>query len=146
LAGALSLIVAAATFLFSFGLERKRRLTQDVTNWQRVVVYQSIAKGKTEFEEIKGAYLQEAQTVAGLELAKEQIQDPALRLVLMSLIESKLISVAEGDRYVLNIVSDLENAYREFALQELKRRRAATQLLGTGPARQIQTPHRWDCG
>jgi hypothetical protein len=127
-AGALSLIVAAATLYFSYRSERTRKLREEVTNWQRVVVYRTIAKGKTDFEEIKQAYLGEAQQLAGLELGKEQIQDNALMLVLMSLLESKLISLAAENRYLLTVASEGENQWREIFGQEAIYRQKAIEL------------------
>jgi hypothetical protein len=113
-AAAISMVVGASTFVITM-IDRARRERRDeLLKWQRMVVYSLVQQGYTEFDDIKVQYITAAQQITGVDVPKKEIQDAALRLVLLSLLEGKLLSLTVDQRYVLNVV-DLDEQKKQTA-------------------------------
>ena len=130
LATGLSLVVTALTLIFAFWEHHVREKQRQLLNWQKVVVYKIIEDGHNVFDDIKINYIAETQQFLEFDIPKEEIQDGALKLVLMSLLETKLISISLDDQYVLNKVSLQENDFKELAAGEMRKRMNQPRLLG----------------
>ena len=117
-ASALSLLVATATFVANAIERTGRERREEVLRWQKTIVYSIIQDGITDFTEIKLRYLAAAQQVSDLRVPKAEIQDGALKLVLMQLLEAKLISITAEHSYLLNVVES------EFAVHSTKQMEA----------------------
>ena len=92
-AGALSLVISTATFVFNVVDRVIKERRDELLKWQRAIVYSIIQDGAITFEDIKLRYLAAAQQISDIKVPKKEIQDSALKLVLLSLVEGKLVSV-----------------------------------------------------
>jgi hypothetical protein len=131
LATALTLIVATVTFVLALSEHRKREQEKRVQNWQRVVVYKIINDGVADFDQIKIRYVTEAQQISTFKLPKEEIQDDALQLALMTLISDHLISKsADADSaYLVNAASQHENQIKSLAMGQIQRQMSQNRIL-----------------
>ena len=129
LATSLTLIVAAITFVYTVLERNARERRQEIQDWQQVVVYGLIEQGHTTFDAIKTRYVVEAQQFPNGKIPKKDIQDGALKRLLLSMIEARLISVAEDGRYVVNRVSLSENRIREALGNEIIMRNMVNVVL-----------------
>jgi hypothetical protein len=129
LATALSLVVATLAFLLSVIDRNSRERSADVLKWQRVVVYQLIESGNTAFSDIKVHYLAAAQQLTNVRLPKREIQDGALQLILLSLMEARLVSKTDQGTFAVNVVSTQENMVRDAALIEFEKRALVTRAM-----------------
>lgn len=99
LATAVSLLVAAATFI-STQVDRVRKSRQErVLRWQRVVIYNLIADGYSEFNQIRDSYVVRAQQFSE-EIPKSDLQDSILMLIIMQLIADSLVKMTVENTYV----------------------------------------------
>lgn len=76
--------------------------------WQRVIVYDIIAKGyrKTErrglsFDEIQSKYREEAKSVQGIDISRDQLQPLELRRILLELSMQGTIYQTQQETYVI---------------------------------------------
>lgn len=123
-----SVVIAAITFVFSLLERNAREKRKEIADWQRLAVYESIRAGSTTFETIKLNYVVAAQQYPGIDIPKKDIQDGALRLALLSLIEAKLISLSVDGRYLLNVVSTDEEEYKKVLIKNLTYRENMAQM------------------
>jgi hypothetical protein len=81
--------------------------SQKVQDWQRVVVYNILDakmnrdRGALAIDEIRNEYVSQAATVNGLDLKKEELQDLALRRILLDLMSSGLVYETGKGKYVV---------------------------------------------
>lgn len=127
IATSLSLIVASLTLIFTFIERSSRERRREISDWQRIVVYETIAEGASTFSEIKTSYVVAAQQYA--RLPKTDIQDSSLRLALMSLAEARLISVTDHKTYVANRVLINENLLKEMTYIDFVKKSRIHQVL-----------------
>ena len=130
LATALTLIVAAVTFILAVIEHRQREREKRTQNWQKVVVYKIIEDGASDFDQIKVLYVTAAQQLLHFKLAKEEIQDDALRLALMTLVQEHLISKSsDTGGYLINAVSTKENELKEAMFAQFHKKMAENALI-----------------
>ena len=99
IAGAVSLLVATATF-FIVQIGRSQRARQEqLQQWQKVVLFRLIAGGEGDFNRLRLSYL---ATVLQFEqrLPTSDLQDATLQLLLMQLLADKLVMLTETNEYV----------------------------------------------
>src|SRR5438045_8057389 len=94
LAKAVSAAIATLAFVWSLILWRRGERAKRILSWQQVIVLQIIQKKKSSFKEIKAEYLRSYQQLKDINVPKKNIQDSALMMVLMGLLEKKLIVVS----------------------------------------------------
>jgi hypothetical protein len=93
--------------------EERRRLEEErrgrVIEWQKVVVYNILQarmlkpdRAPMTFEEIRLEYVTQATTVNGIDLKKEELQDLALKRILLDLMSYQLVYETSGSRYTIN--------------------------------------------
>ena len=94
-------IVGMLALLFSGYKYYESAKKNEINNWQRIVIFQIIEDtGGASFDNIKLSYLQFAQQLDSFELPKSEIQDGALRRLLLNLLREK------------TVVLDLDNKYK----------------------------------
>ena len=97
---ATSAVVAATTFAITMIARSRETEKKRVESWQRIVIYQIIrTQDGCNFTYIKTAYLQEAQTLESFSLPKSEIQNDALRKILLSMVVDNLILEDVEGRY-----------------------------------------------
>lgn len=129
LATALSLVVGALTFVFAFVDKAGRDRRTELLSWQRVIVYKIIEEGGAEFEDIKIRYVIAAQQFADFKIPKKEIQDGALKLVLLSLMEARLISRTDEGTFVVNVVSLHENMFKDLAVAQMHKQLGMGKIM-----------------
>jgi hypothetical protein len=129
LATSLTLIVAALTFVYTLLERNSRERRKELQDWQKVVVYQIVDEGTGDFDQIRVHYVIAAQQFPDFKIPKKDIQDGALRLLLLSLMESRLISITEDGQYIVNRVSLAENIMRSAAISQMQKKLAENKLL-----------------
>jgi hypothetical protein len=100
IAGALSLFVAAATFMAAQFDRVKKARQERILSWQKVVIFRLIADGVSDFDAIRLSYLAAAQQFAEVQLPKSELQDSTLQLILIQLLADELIMLTEANEYV----------------------------------------------
>ncbi len=129
-AGALSLVISTATFVFNVVDRVIKERRDELLKWQRAIVYSIIQDGAITFEDIKLRYLAAAQQISDIKVPKKEIQDSALKLVLLSLVEGKLVSVTPDWEYLVNVTErpdpakkQMEGiAYQMFIAQQVEKK------------------------
>ncbi len=100
---------------------------------ETIQVYRIITSGHHKFDAIKAQYLANALQLSDLTIPKAEIQDGALHLILMSLMESKLIMLNNNSEYdLVKVIPDLSEEMRiqvhEAYLDMIKKREIATNV------------------
>ena len=127
IAGAVSLLVAAATF-FVVQIGRTRRARQEqLQKWQKVVVFRLIVDGESDFNRLRLSYL---ASVLKFEqkLPKSDLQDATLQLLLMQLLADKLVMLTETNEYVARRALALqveEDTMKQMAMAQIRSNRAS---------------------
>jgi hypothetical protein len=116
LATSLTLIVAAITFIYTIWERNSRERRLEIQDWQKVIVYGLIEEGATIFDDIKLRYVVAFQ-VSDLKVPKKDIQNESLRLVLISMVESRLVSISDDGRYLVNRVSQPKTCFGKARLR-----------------------------
>jgi hypothetical protein len=133
-ATSLSLVLAAATYMYNVYRDRKKKTEKTIQNWQRVAIYKAISDGNAKngkpisFEDLQNAYVFNALTFKDTDIPKDKIQDNALRLALMSLLESKLIELQEDGKYRLVFSSSWKRRKNELLLIKLEQERLREKI------------------
>lgn len=97
---ALSTAIAAGTLGFALYQHNAKENSEKVSKWQQTLIYKIISeRSATNFEAIKAHYITEAAQLTQFELPKEEIQDEALRYILLELQKDKLITVTSSKLY-----------------------------------------------
>jgi hypothetical protein len=122
---AVSVIVAASAFVFSIWTKRKADRDVELRNWQRVVIYSLIEEtASISFEDLKSKYLQRAQQLLSHKVPKKEIQDDALRRILLDLQKDGVVIRLEDLNYKVQVKVPME----AWALEELKRQQIQRKL------------------
>jgi hypothetical protein len=93
---------------------------RSILSWQQSLVYSLIDKGTKNkptgmtFDEIKDKYVAAGLTEPKLKISKDKLQEEELRLVLLSLMESKLIYQTLLDTYVTGKTQQLYGVEKTF--------------------------------
>jgi len=127
-ATALTLVVATAALCLSLFERHARERTGQILKWQRVVVFDLIETGIVEYNEIKLHYLAFAQQFPEFKIPLAEIQDSALKVVLLSLLADKVISRTDEGTYVLNVVSLQENQLKNLAFAQVHKQMSTARL------------------
>jgi len=130
IAGALSLVVATATFVFNVVDRTIKEHQDELLKWQRTIVYSIIQDGAATFDDIKLRYLAAAQQIRDVKVPKKDIQDSALKRILLSLLEGSLISLTADGEYLVNAVERPDPAkkqmealaYKMFMAQQVEKK------------------------
>jgi hypothetical protein len=123
LATTFSFPVATLTFLLAAHERNKNELRLKIIQWQRVVVYGVVEQFQpADFSTVKDKYIVAAvqQQYQGFKIPGHEVQDGALKLVLLSLIEAKLILVGEDQKYVAARTSTYDEAMKEAAYARMQ--------------------------
>jgi hypothetical protein len=97
---AIATLVGVVTLIWAFVEHSLKERAADVQHWQRVVVYKVIAERRgIQFNELKVRYVAEAAQVQTVSLPTKDIQDDALRYVLLDLQRDKLIQLGVDNSY-----------------------------------------------
>ena len=126
---ALSMVVAALALCFAVYERRTREKDRRILEWQRVVVYGLIDSGATTFNDLKVRYVTAASQFQDVEIPKGNIQDSALRLVLLALIRDRLVSQSSPDNFIVNTVSLEETRAKQAVYQNHERVATLGKLL-----------------
>src|SRR6266849_6717986 len=92
---------------FSSALDAASKAEEKKTSWQYVIVYKIIADGmKGEWngltlDEIRRRYATEVAAVKDIDVGRPDLQEMAIRKVVLGLIESQLVYNTIDDRYVI---------------------------------------------
>src|SRR5262245_28782777 len=122
---AISAFIAASAFVFSVLTRRKTERDAELRNWQRVVIYSLIEQASPlSFDDLKSRYLQRAQQLLSDPIPKKEIQDDALRRILLDLQKDGLILRKDDLRYQVQLKIPVEAS----ALEELQRMRREKTL------------------
>jgi hypothetical protein len=128
LASSLSVVVAALAFVLALIERTTRERKSQLLGWQRVVVYRLVEDGISEFEQIKLHYVVAAQQYPDFKIPTRDIQDGALKLVILSLIEARLISRTDEGDYVVNVISLQENQLKNLAFAQVHKQMGVARL------------------
>lgn len=131
LATSLTLIVAALTFVYTIWERNSRERRRELEDWQRVLIYDLIETGAIEFDEIRTRYVVAAQQFSGFRIPRKAIQDGALKRLLLSMVEARLISITDADTYAVNRVSQSEDQFKRAAIVEMQKRQGLNTILST---------------
>lgn len=97
---AISITIAAFAISISLLEMWSKQRKNELSQWQRVVVYQIIEKEQgLKFDDIKSKYIVAAQQFESFDIPKKEIQDGALRSILMGLHKDDLVHIASDRRY-----------------------------------------------
>jgi len=129
LATSLTLIVAALTFVYTILERNLRERRRELEDWQRVVIYDLIETGAIQFDEIRTRYVVAAQQFSGFRIPRKDIQDGALKRLLLSMVEARLVSITDDDTYVVNRVSQSDDQFKRAAIMEMQKRQGLNMLL-----------------
>src|ERR1700742_3891450 len=97
---AISAASAASAFVYSVWVRLKTERDARLRDWQRVVIYTLIQDmSVTSFDDLKVKYLQRAQQLLTVSVPKKEIQDDALRRILLDLQRDNLIYRGDSSTY-----------------------------------------------
>jgi hypothetical protein len=114
---AVSALVAASAFVFSVLTKRKADRNRELRNWQRVVIYSLIEDAShISFADLKSTYLQKAQQLLTLRVPRDEIQDDALRRILLDLQKDGVVIRQKDLTYQVQVKVPVE----AWALDEFK--------------------------
>lgn len=100
----LSALVALMTFLFSQWERYKKEKSEELREWQSVLVFRILDKhGDLTFDEIKGVYLQFVQQNYSINIPAKEIQDDALLRVIIGLLEERKVHYSEDGTYGIDL-------------------------------------------
>jgi hypothetical protein len=106
---AISAGVAAAAFVFAVWVRLKTEKEARIRDWQRVVIYSLIEEGLvTSFDDLKAKYLQKAQQLLSISVPKKEIQDDALRRILLDLQRDNLVYRRDDSKYQIQYKVPME--------------------------------------
>jgi hypothetical protein len=127
---AISALVATATFIVSVVLRRRTEREQEVARWQRVVVYSIVNELRNAtFKDIKSRYLENAAQVSTFRLPKEEIQDDALRRILLELMRDDIVVQDSQGSYRISAKPYMEEWAQEALEDMLLERRLKPKIL-----------------
>jgi hypothetical protein len=117
-AAAASAMIAAFAFVFSVLTGFKTQRDAELRSWQRVVIYSLIEQAAPiSFEDLKSKYLQKAQQLLSGKVPKKEIQDDALKRILLDLQKDGVIIRRDDCSYQVQVKVPME----AWAYEELKR-------------------------
>jgi hypothetical protein len=133
---AASAVVAAIAFVWSLYLWRKGERAKQILSWQHVVVFEIIKDRKTcTFNEIRSDYLHSHQQLKDVNVPKKEIQNLALKLVIIGLLEKKLVTIRKGesgqeDTYSISYhsVDEISNELRQLVIADLTKRNTLQKI------------------
>jgi hypothetical protein len=87
-----SAVVAVFTFIFSVRMRYRAERESTLRDWQRVVIYSLIEESVAlSFDDLKSRYLQKAGQLLTHNVPKKDIQDDALKRILLDLQKDNLV-------------------------------------------------------
>lgn len=104
LATAASALVAVATMVASSIVWYRNIQEERIRDWQTTVVYSILSKAPRaglKFEEVRSEYIKEAQAWASFDIPKKEIQESALRRVLLGLHSHHVVEVDVDGHYAV---------------------------------------------
>ncbi|SRR6266446_3612141 len=149
-----SLIVGVLTYIKQKIADTRKQNEQIIRNWQRVAIYKAIAEANADnngrsisFSELKNKYIAATVEFGDTEIPKNEIQDSALRLALMSLLEGKLIELLEDGTYRLSFISSWKQELERIQLTNMNKERLSRIIeakLATSLGRKQGKSELWD--
>jgi hypothetical protein len=132
-ATALSLLVAAATFITTQIARSKTAKQERILRWQRVVIFDLVKDGLHAFDDIRVSYLAAAQQYSGAKLPKSELQDSTLRLIFMELLGEELILLTDEGEYVPRTARNTldEDLFKQAAIQQFRKTANKPKLTST---------------
>lgn len=91
-------------------------------------MYRLIEEGATSFDEIRTGYVVAAQQFSDVRIPKKDIQDGALKRLLLSMIEARIIA-SSGIAHTWSFSSLIEERIKEIAFKDFERRQSLNNLL-----------------
>jgi hypothetical protein len=112
---AVSVVVAAAAFVFSLWTKRRDERRSSIRDWQRVVVYTIIEEnGPLQATGIQALYIQKAQQLLSFKVSRNELQEDALRRILLDLQRDGVVVRLENMQYQIQCKIPMESwAYEE---------------------------------
>jgi hypothetical protein len=107
--------------------EAERQRGEQIQDWQQIVVFSAIEKATSakppglNVAEIKTAYLEEATIVEGIDLKKQDLQEMALRRIVIDLLRSGLVYRLTDGRFVVQEALFNDEFERPYTIQKAKR-------------------------
>ncbi|TMX70269.1 hypothetical protein [Vibrio rotiferianus] len=106
-AASVSALISVAAIAFAWFQYNSAEEAKQTENWQKVVVYNYILKHpESNFDDIKANYVANAGQLQTFKLDGNDIQDDALRKVILDLQASNLIQLIPDKRYQPVVVKD----------------------------------------
>src|SRR5271156_2620707 len=101
-------IIGGLFGLFKYRLDKKET---ELREWQKVIIYTIFRRDEDtiyfmSFDNIRNAYLREAQAVQDINLKKKDISENALRRVLIDLTSSGILGMGPSNSFRLNTPPD----------------------------------------
>jgi len=97
---AIATLVGVITLMFAFREHYTKERADEIARWQRVLVYKIIAdSGGAKFRDLKQQYIAAAQQLQSFKLPSKEIQDDAMRYILLDLQRDKVIYLGVANTY-----------------------------------------------
>jgi hypothetical protein len=97
---AITTLVGVITVSFAVYEHHSKERAEEIAHWQRVLVYKIIAgRNGLRFSELKVHYVTASTQLQAFTLPSKEIQDDAMRYILLDLQRDKLIYLGVGDVY-----------------------------------------------